>query len=36
MELIRVNKVNVRSEEFKNLCLKYGTEELYNNILEKF
>ena len=36
MELIRVNKVNARSEEFKNLCLKYGTEELYNNILEKF
>lgn len=36
MELIRVNKVNVRSDEFKNLCLKYGTEKLYNNILEEF
>lgn len=36
MELIKVNKIDVRGDEFKNLCLKYGTEELYNDILEKF
>ena len=35
MELIRVNKVGVQDEEFKNLCLKYGTEELYLKILER-
>lgn len=33
IELIRVNKVNVKSGEFKKLCLKYGTEELYGKIL---
>lgn len=35
MELIRVNKVKVRSAEFKELCLKYGTGELYSKILER-
>jgi len=35
IELIRVNKVNVKDAEFKNLCLKYGTEELYQKILER-
>ncbi len=34
MELIRINKVDVKDLEFKNLCLKYGREELYNKILE--
>jgi len=35
IELIKVNKIDTRSDEFKNLCLKYGTEELYRKILEK-
>ena len=35
IELIKVNKVKVKSNEFKNLCLKYGTEELYNKILDR-
>jgi len=34
-ELIRINKLNVKNEEFKNLCLKYGTGELYRKILER-
>ncbi|MBI5144707.1 MAG: nucleotidyltransferase family protein [Candidatus Omnitrophica bacterium] len=33
-ELIKVNKVDIKSDEFKGLCLKYGTEELYNKILD--
>lgn len=33
-ELIKVNKVDIKNEEFKNLCLKYGTEELYKKILD--
>jgi len=32
-ELIKVNKVDIKSDGFRNLCLKYGTEELYNKIL---
>lgn len=35
INLIRVNKVKVKSDEFKNLCLKYGTEELYNKVLDR-
>lgn len=33
--LIKVNKINARSNDFKDLCLKYGTEELYHKILER-
>ena len=33
IELIKVNKVNIKTNEFKNLCLKFGTEELYHKIL---
>ena len=33
VDLIRNNKVDIRSAEFKNLCLKFGTEELYSRIL---
>lgn len=33
IDLIRINRVNVRANEFKELCLKYGTEEAYNKIL---
>lgn len=35
IELIKVNKVDVKNSEFKNLCLKYGTEALYNKILDR-
>jgi hypothetical protein len=34
IELIKINKIDAGSNEFKNLCLKYGTEELYHKILE--
>lgn len=34
IELIRANQVNVKDAEFKDLCLKYGTEELYRKILK--
>lgn len=35
IDLIRTNKLNVKDAELKNLCLKYGTEELYKKILER-
>ena len=35
IELIKVNKVDVKDNAFKDLCLKYGTEELYGKILER-
>lgn len=35
LELIKVNKIDIKDNEFKNLCLKYGREELYHKILEK-
>lgn len=35
VNLIRVNKVNVQKKEFKKLCLKYGTEEIYSKIAAK-
>ncbi len=34
INLIRINKLDVKSEKFKELCLKYGTQELYQNILD--
>lgn len=34
MELITVNKVDVRADRFKELCLKLGTPELYERILK--
>jgi len=34
INLIRVNKIAFEKREFKELCLKYGTEEIYNRILE--
>lgn len=33
IELIRNNKLNYNSKKFKDLCLKYGTREIYNQIL---
>ncbi len=35
VELIKANKVAIKSENFKNLCIKYGTGEIYNKILER-
>ena len=35
INLIRINKVDYKSKEFRELCLKYGTEEIYNKILER-
>lgn len=35
IELVRVNKVNIKDREFKEMCLKFGTEELYNKILDR-
>jgi hypothetical protein len=32
INLIQANKLDYNSKEFKDLCLKYGTEELYNKI----
>lgn len=34
IDLIRVNKINFKDKKFRELCLKYGTEEIYNKILE--
>lgn len=33
IELIKENRIDVRSRKFKNLCLKFGTEELYQKIV---
>ena len=33
MELIKVNKVDVKADRFRELCLKVGTPELYERIL---
>lgn len=34
IELIDKNKVDFESHVFKDICLKFGTEEIYKNILE--
>lgn len=34
MDLIRNNEIDVNGKEFKELCLKYGTELLYKRIIE--
>ena len=34
INLLRINKVNVKTDQFRELCLKYGTKELYHRILE--
>ena len=35
INLISINKVDFKSNEFRQHCLKYGTEEIYNKILER-
>ena len=34
VNLIKINKLDVKDKTFKELCLKYGTEDLYKRILE--
>ena len=33
INLIRANNIDYKAKEFRELCLKYGTEELYKKIL---
>lgn len=35
IELIRINKISYKTKEFKELCLKFGTEEIYQKIFER-
>jgi len=34
INLIRINKLDVKSEKFKELCLKYATKDIYQEILD--
>ncbi len=34
INLIRINKLDFKDKKFKELCLKYGTEEIYQRIGE--
>ena len=34
ISLIRINKVDAKSEKFKELCLKYANQEIYQNIID--
>ena len=34
INLIRINKVDIKNKKFKEVCLKYGTEDIYQKILE--
>ena len=36
INLIRINDLDYKDDEFKALCLKFGTDEIYNKILEAF
>ena len=36
IDLIRNNRIDIKSKEFKELCLKYGNELLYKRIVEHF
>lgn len=33
IDLIKINKIDFESTGFKDICLKFGTEEIYKNIL---
>lgn len=35
VNLIRINKIDYKSKEFKELCFKYGTKEIYKMILAR-
>ena len=34
INMIKTNNVDIKSSHFKKLCLRYGTEELYDKILK--
>lgn len=34
INLIRINEIDFKNNNFKELCLKFGTDEIYNKILE--
>lgn len=34
INLIRINGLDVKNDKFKELCLRYGTEEIYREILD--
>ena len=34
INLIRINEVDIKDKKFKELCLKYGTVDLYDKILK--
>lgn len=34
IEMVKINHVDVRTSDFRNLCLKFGTEEIYQMILK--
>ena len=34
VNLIKINNVDVKGGKFKEMCLKYGTEDIYKRILE--
>lgn len=35
-DLIKANKINVHTEEFREMCLKFGTEAIYSKICEVY
>jgi len=35
VDLIKANKIEVRKDSFRELCLKYGTKDLYDKILSR-
>jgi len=34
INLIRINEIDIQDKKFKQMCCKYGTEELYKKIVE--
>jgi len=34
IQLVIMNKVDVKNSKFKDLCIKYGTEELYHKLVK--
>ncbi len=34
INLVIINKINVKEDQFKEMCLKYGTQDIYQKILE--
>ena len=34
INLVQINRIDVRTESFRGLCLKYGTQEIYDKIVQ--